>query len=183
MNNEFPFRHARAYSPVPNSIKEETSPENDLIPNPRWEARIHPGDKIRVLMKLQNVTDRFGRNWEDEYRFQKTDGSYVVIHDERAITYDYELCPIRMKGIPREISLAGPAKAPRLPEQKKMNRIPVEMIRNARGPLANILLAAESIETENLNEEQKEHIKIIVRGAKRINEFINKALIPYHNIH
>src|SRR5204862_6847227 len=73
--------------------------ENAIIPQSFWESRLHPDDKTRILQKLKKViTDGSDSLWEDEYRFQKSDGSYVYVHDRGHIIYDKNKRAVRMIG-------------------------------------------------------------------------------------
>ena len=46
-----------------------------------------------------------------------------------------------------------------------------------RNPLCNIKLAVELLDQSSLDEEQREFVGIIIRGAERIEELINSLLV------
>lgn len=46
-----------------------------------WYNRIHPDDRQRVIDGIHQVIDFGGKNWSDEYRFLKADGTYADIFD------------------------------------------------------------------------------------------------------
>jgi len=60
-----------------------------------WYNRIHPDDKDRVLNNIHSVIDHGGKNWQDEYRFLRADGTYAYVFD-RGYTLHDELGPYRM---------------------------------------------------------------------------------------
>lgn len=46
-----------------------------------WYEHIHPGDRERVVTGIHAVIDHGGRNWSDEYRFQRADGTFATVLD------------------------------------------------------------------------------------------------------
>ena len=78
---------------------------NAIIPQSFWESRLHPDDKTRILEKLKKVISEGSDSlWEDEYRFQKADGSYADVHDRGHIIYDKNNRAVRMIGATQDIS-------------------------------------------------------------------------------
>ncbi len=63
--------------------------ENALIPREFWEIRVHPDDSVRLLAKLKHViAEGVDDVWEDEYRFERANGSYAYVHDRGHIIYE-----------------------------------------------------------------------------------------------
>lgn len=81
--------------------------ENALIPQDFWESRIHPGDRERVLKSLHRLIELDAPQvWEEEYRFQKQDGTYAYVHDRARFVYDENDKNLRrMIGATEDISL------------------------------------------------------------------------------
>jgi two-component system CheB/CheR fusion protein len=59
-----------------------------------WYNRLHPDDKERVINGLNQVINSGDKQWSDEYRFLKADGSYAfiigrgyVLHNEYEVPY------------------------------------------------------------------------------------------------
>lgn len=63
-----------------------------------WTNRIHPDDLERVVKSIREVVDSGGTHWQDEYRFQKADGTYADILDRGVVAHDDQGKPIRMIG-------------------------------------------------------------------------------------
>ena len=78
--------------------------ENALIPQRFWESRLHPGDKVRILTRLNKIIETAtAAMWEDEYRFKKSNGDYAYVHDRGHIIYDGDKA-IRMIGATQDIT-------------------------------------------------------------------------------
>jgi len=80
------FQHMFGYS------REETG--DDIL---SWSSRIHPDDIDAVIRGVHEVIDNGGTHWEGEYRFRRSDGSYVDVFD-RGYTLHDEQGPYRMVG-------------------------------------------------------------------------------------
>jgi PAS domain S-box-containing protein len=79
--------------------------ENALIPQSFWENHLHPDDKIRILDRLNKILKEGSDSiWEDEYRFQRADGSYAYVHDRAHIIYDADQAASRMIGATQDIT-------------------------------------------------------------------------------
>ena len=69
------------------------------------EKCIHPEDKERVLAGLkQFLTGKPGKIWNDEYRFQKSDGSYAYVQECGYVINDSNNKPYRMIGAIQDIT-------------------------------------------------------------------------------
>jgi PAS domain S-box-containing protein len=69
-----------------------------------WEKHVHPGDHDRVINEINNAKNGTACNWLNEYRFQKTDGSYAYVLDRSIIIRDKNGKAIRMIGAVQDIS-------------------------------------------------------------------------------
>ncbi len=63
-----------------------------------WYNRIHPDDQEKVVTGIHKIIDSGGKNWSDEYRFRRSDGSYATILDRGYALHDKEGKPYRMLG-------------------------------------------------------------------------------------
>ncbi len=80
--------------------------EHSLIPQDFWESRLHPDDRDRVLDKLGKFMAAGSRTvWEEEYRFQRSDGTYAYVHDRGHILFDSDGNTNRMIGATEDITL------------------------------------------------------------------------------
>ncbi|WP_192822062.1 PAS domain-containing protein [Rufibacter sp. LB8] len=63
-----------------------------------WYGRIHLDDRERVVHGIHDAIDNGKKNWQDEYRFRKADGSYAEVFDRGIIARDDTGRPLRMIG-------------------------------------------------------------------------------------
>ena len=69
-----------------------------------WSGRIHPEDRERVTRSLQEAI-RDGRGeWESEYRFARSDGTFAIVRDRSTILRDEQGAATRMSGEMRDIT-------------------------------------------------------------------------------
>lgn len=69
-----------------------------------WEQRIHPVDRGRVKESLRRAVDGMAERWEEEYRFRRCDGEYVLVHDRARIMRNTDGVPLRMLGAMADVS-------------------------------------------------------------------------------
>jgi PAS domain S-box-containing protein len=69
-----------------------------------WEQRIHPEDRVRVKQSLQRAVGGIAERWEEEYRFRRCDGEYVLVHDRARIMRSTDGVPLRMLGAMADVS-------------------------------------------------------------------------------
>src|SRR6266498_240316 len=69
-----------------------------------WFDRIHPEDVGRVKARFEKFIRGADRNWFDEYRFRRADGSYVHIFDQGQKFYDESGKPILIAGAMSDIT-------------------------------------------------------------------------------
>ncbi|MEQ8503363.1 MAG: PAS domain-containing protein [Sneathiellaceae bacterium] len=69
-----------------------------------WSGRIHPEDRERVLLGVQEVLNTGQESWADEYRFRRKDGSYIQVADRGFVISDDSGKPVRMVGGMRDIT-------------------------------------------------------------------------------
>lgn len=63
-----------------------------------WAPRIHPEDSERVVRDIHRHIESGKTNWQDEYRFQRADGSYSFVIDRGYVVHDADGEPVRMLG-------------------------------------------------------------------------------------
>ena len=63
-----------------------------------WLDNIHPEDKVRVETSFDSSLELDNVNWEEEYRFRKASGEYVIVNDKAFIIRDEKGKAIRMIG-------------------------------------------------------------------------------------
>ncbi len=70
-----------------------------------WDNLIHEEDFKRVVTDFQNILDSDETNWNEEYRFLKSDGTYAYVRDKAIIIRDESGKALRMVGAMQDISL------------------------------------------------------------------------------
>ncbi|MDZ7735674.1 MAG: PAS domain S-box protein [Gammaproteobacteria bacterium] len=63
-----------------------------------WKTRIHPEDRNRIIEGIESAIAAGEDHWEDEYRFQRRDGTYAYVHDYGYIVRDEKNKAYRMLG-------------------------------------------------------------------------------------
>lgn len=69
-----------------------------------WRSRIHPDDLERVLQAIDAYLDRRCREYYEEYRVQRKDGSYMWVLDRGVALWNEDGTPIRMAGSESDIT-------------------------------------------------------------------------------
>ncbi len=69
-----------------------------------WTNGLHPDDSKRVSDKIHRTIDSGEKNWFDEYRYLKKDGSIIFIYDRGFVLHDELEKPIRMVGSMQDIT-------------------------------------------------------------------------------
>ncbi|WP_062057954.1 PAS domain-containing protein [Sediminicola sp. YIK13] len=63
-----------------------------------WAENIHPEDRVRVEHSFEASLIGDNENWEEEYRFRKANGEYVIVNDKAFIIRDAHGKAVRMIG-------------------------------------------------------------------------------------
>ena len=69
-----------------------------------WKKHVHPEDHDRIVNEIDKVMQGTAGNWLNEYRFQKTDGSYAYVLDRSIIIRDENGKATRMIGAVQDIT-------------------------------------------------------------------------------
>ena len=69
-----------------------------------WKSKLHPDDAREVTDGVQKVFDEGSETFAQEYRFQRADGSYALIHDRGYVVRDDQGRPIRMVGAMQDLT-------------------------------------------------------------------------------
>ncbi len=82
-------------------------PLRDIPPvNTWWYEHVHPEDCERVIHGIHEVIDSGRRDWHDEYRFARADGTYALVTDRGFISHDASGRPVRMVGAMQDVTAA-----------------------------------------------------------------------------
>ncbi|PMD98766.1 hypothetical protein BWI97_02850 [Siphonobacter sp. BAB-5405] len=64
--------------------------EPTLASGAYWHSRIHPDDQVWVSESLQQALQKRQNAWDTTYRFQKADGSYIIVKDQAHLIWKGE---------------------------------------------------------------------------------------------
>jgi PAS domain S-box-containing protein len=137
--------------------------ENALIPQSFWEVHLHPDDKIRILNRLHRILEEGSNStWEDEYRFQRADGSYAYVHDRAHIIYDEDKVASRMIGATQDITVRKSAEIKLLESERKLMQERV----TRQKEVTYAALKAQEKERSEIGKELHDNLNQILGAAK-----------------
>ena len=136
---------------------------NALIPQSFWENHLHPDDKICVLDRLHRIlTEGSDKIWEDEYRFQRVDGTYAHVHDRAHIIYDVDKVACRMIGATQDITIRKLAEIKLLESERKLAQ---ERLTRQK-EVSYAVQAAQENERSEIGKELHDNLNQILGAAK-----------------
>jgi PAS domain S-box-containing protein len=134
-----------------------------LIPQSFWVCHLHPDDKARILNRLNKILSAGSAStWEDNYRFQKADGSYAYVHDRAHIIYDVDGVACRMIGATQDITVRKLAELKLLESEKKLVR---ERLTRQKA-MTHAALVAQENERSEIGKELHDNLNQILGAAK-----------------
>jgi len=136
--------------------------ENALIPREFWEIRIHPDDRVRILTRLKNIVNEgMDDIWEDEYRFERANGSYAYVHDRGHILYESNKA-CRMIGATQDIT------AKKLAEKQLMDaetKLMFERLTRQKD-ITKAVLTAQEKERTDIGKSLHDNLSQVLGAAK-----------------
>jgi PAS domain S-box-containing protein len=136
---------------------------NALIPQSFWENHLHPDDRVRILKRLHKIlTEGSDSVWEDEYRFQKADGSYANVHDRGHIIYDMDMVASRMIGATQDITVRKSAEIKLLESERELMQ---ERLTKQK-EVTHAVLAAQENERSEIGKELHDNLNQVLGAAK-----------------
>ncbi len=137
--------------------------ENALIPQSFWENHLHPDDKTRLLDRLNKIfTEGSDSIWEDEYRFQRADGSYAYVHDRAHIIYDADQVACRMIGATQDITVRKSAEIKLLESERQL----AQERATRQKTIIHAVLAAQEKERSEIGKDLHDNLNQILGAAK-----------------
>ncbi|MGB3849778.1 MAG: PAS domain S-box protein [Tunicatimonas sp.] len=145
-----------------------------------WHQRIHPGDRQRVVDRLNHfIKERIGK-WFDKYRFRRKDNSYAYIYDKGHITLNQKGVPVRMIGGMVDITERVLAEESILIKNRQIAEYSFFNSHKLRGPLARMMGLIELIDFEEPHEEENRtllnHLKVIAEELDELIKDVSKVL-------
>jgi PAS domain S-box-containing protein len=142
-----------------------------------WTERLHPEDRERVLQSLLSAVEGREAHWMEEYRFQRTDGSYIFVNARGYLVRDAQGRALRMVGAFQDVT------EHRLAEQEARRRADFEqhligiVSHDLRNPMNAILMAATLLlRQEGLGEPQRRSLQRILSSARRATRMLSDLL-------
>lgn len=75
------------------------------VPRSWIQERIHPDDRKHVKQKVDEVIiEKISDRWQDEYQFQKADGSWAIVCNRGVLITDENGKPLRMVGAMNDVT-------------------------------------------------------------------------------
>ena len=145
------------------------------------ESRIHNDDKAHVLAALYKVINDGAVNiWEDDYRFQKADGTYAYVHDSGYIIYDDDKRPWRMIGTTLDVTSEKLTEIKLAEAEKKLAQLTEDsasgLAHQVKKPLGNISLSVEMIESIVKDNGLKMFLDVIMRSSILIDHLMEELV-------
>ena len=121
-----------------------------------WESRVHPDDRNRVIGDLNKFIESNNvQIWEDEYHFQKADGSYALVHDRGFFIYNQQGKISRMIGSMQDIT-----------EKKEMERKLLRQELDKQKLVAQAIIEAQEKERAEIGKELHDNVNQILSTAR-----------------
>jgi PAS domain S-box-containing protein len=121
-----------------------------------WEDNIHPEDRERVLKSIRNFIESSSQQvWQDEYRFRKADGQYVLVSDRGFLIYNQEGKVSRMVGSIQDIT-----------EKREMEKALLKQEIDKQKLVAQAVVDAQEKERSLIGKELHDNINQILSTAK-----------------
>jgi PAS domain S-box-containing protein len=121
-----------------------------------WEAALHPQDRDRVIKSIQKFIESNSQQvWQDEYRFRRTDGKYVLVADRGFLIYNQQGRVNRMVGSMQDIT-----------EKREMEKKLLNQELNRQKLTAQAVVDAQEKERSLIGKELHDNINQILSTAK-----------------
>lgn len=121
-----------------------------------WERQIHPQDRERVVKGIQQFcTGRQAQLWEDEYRFMRSDGKYVLVYDRGFLIFNQQGKVSRMVGSMQDIT-----------EKREMEKRLLRQELNKQKLVAQAVVEAQEKERALIGKELHDNVNQILSTAK-----------------
>jgi PAS domain S-box-containing protein len=121
-----------------------------------WEAGIHPLDRERVLESLNHfIQSNSQQVWQEEYRFRKSNGNYVLVSDRGFLIYNQHAQVSRMVGSMQDIT-----------EKREMEKQLLKQELDKQKLIAQAVVDAQEKERSLIGKELHDNVNQILSTAK-----------------
>ncbi len=161
-----------------------------------WENNIHPQDRDRVLKSMETFINSHSQQvWQEEYRFRKTDGKYVLVSDRGFLIYNQLGKVSRMVGSMQDVTekreLEKKVLKQEINKQKLVAQAVVEAQEKERSLIGkelhdnvNQILSTTKLYLEVAHSDENDRLNLIRMGMNNISDAINeirtisRSLVP-----
>lgn len=145
-----------------------------------WGERVHEDDRYRVVDQLMEFVASTGDVWNEEYRFQRADGSWAHVLDRGVLARDDEGRPVRMIGSMMDVTERTRQMETMVEEARFRERFIGILGHDLRNPLNAIVLSARAQKRrgplECTPEQHRQHAQRIESSATRMGNMIADLL-------
>jgi PAS domain S-box-containing protein len=118
-----------------------------------WAARIHPDDRDRVMESLDHACNEPAADWSDEYRFRRTDGTWVYVLDRCHISRDARGRAVRAVGAMVDLTERKRAEDRLQEDIRRKDEFLATLAHELRNPLAPIQAGINTLQRAGYNPE------------------------------
>ncbi len=120
---------------------------------------IHPNDRERISTGLKKVLEENVERWQDEYRFQCTDGTYKIILDKGFIIRNESGQALRMIGAMQDIT-----------EQRRLQKQLIKEEERKKQEVLHAIIHAQERERHEISHELHDNVSQILTTCKLLLE-------------
>jgi PAS domain S-box-containing protein len=147
----------------------------------QWIEKIHDKDRDRVRKSImQKITDADTGNWQTEYRYIKANGEIADVIDRGFIIVNDNNKPVRFVGAMQDITERKKTEIEReyLIEQLIRNNQDLQQFtyitsHNLRAPLSNLIGLLNNVDTESLNDFNRNMFQMFKSSTQQLHQTIN----------
>lgn len=161
-----------------------------------WDKNIHPQDRDRVLASMDHfIASNSQQVWQEEYRFKKSDGKYVLVTDRGFLIYNQQGKITRMVGSMQDITDKREMERKLLKQQINRQKLIAQAVVDAQEKERSIIgkelhdnvnqiLSTAKLYLEVARNDEKERISLMDMSTQNISEAINeirtisRSLVP-----
>lgn len=142
-----------------------------------WREHVHPEERERVLQTLRESITGGAQDWQEEYRLQRADGTWVHVVNRCQIVRDAAGRAIQVVGALQDVTERKRMEA-EAQQRADFERQLIGMVsHDLRNPLNAILMAATALlRSEELPERQRRNVVRVLNSTERATRLIRDLL-------